>query len=389
MTTLQDRLDACKGVGPGFHFMRHALAFTILFHHTYVLTFGGQGNTGYVKGQFAEQAANLTTKQILIELLRPGLFSLVGAFFCLSGFLVIGSALRSRHAGRFLWFRIIRITPALCVEVTLSAILLGAIFTTLDLRTYFSSDGFHAYFANILGDVHYFLPGVFTTNPMPDIVNVNLWTLPAEFYCYLCMLVMMLTGVIYHRLTFNLLVAAAVLFAAAAPLLAPDHFSSRVEATHYTEWFVVYLFFVGILFYLNADRIIMHRLVLVAAIAIYWVLTIFHLADALAGLCLAYGVVYFGTTSFKTFDRFVKGDYSYGIYLYGYPITQGVIAALLPRIETLHGVTRFLLVAPLAFALTLCFAYLSWHGIEKRMLRFKNLVFAPKAPPALLAQQKS
>ena len=50
-------------------------------------------------------------------------------FFALSGFLVTGSALRTGRLVPFLGLRVLRLLPALFVEVTLSAIILGGIFT--------------------------------------------------------------------------------------------------------------------------------------------------------------------------------------------------------------------------------------------------------------------
>jgi peptidoglycan/LPS O-acetylase OafA/YrhL len=96
----------------------------------------------YLKGHLLENYSELSTMEFVIELLRPGLYALVGAFFILSGFLVAGSALRTRHAGQFLWYRVLRIVPALAVEVTLSALLLGTIFTQYILKDYFTDRTF-------------------------------------------------------------------------------------------------------------------------------------------------------------------------------------------------------------------------------------------------------
>ena len=82
---------------------------------------------------------------------------MVPAFFALSGFLVTGSALRLRATVPFLTFRFLRILPALFVEVTLSALVLGPLFTRLPLAHYFSDPQFMRYFGNIAG-THHVLP---------------------------------------------------------------------------------------------------------------------------------------------------------------------------------------------------------------------------------------
>jgi peptidoglycan/LPS O-acetylase OafA/YrhL len=61
------------------------------------------------------------------------------------------------------------------------------------------------------------------------------------------------------------------------------------------------------------------------------------------------------------FNRF--GDYSYGLYLYGYP-SQQLVAHWFPQ----FGPWRM---AALALPLALCCAIASWHCVEKPFLRLK------------------
>lgn len=66
----------------------------------------------------------------------------------------------------------------------------------------------------------------------------------------------------------------------------------------------------------------------------------------------------------STFGR--AGDFSYGIYIYHYPVQQALIQ-----------VTTNTLLLPalfgLSFAVTFALAYLSWHAVEKRALAAKSL----------------
>jgi peptidoglycan/LPS O-acetylase OafA/YrhL len=144
----------------------------------------------------------------------------VPAFFALSGFLVTGSALRLRATVPFLTFRVLRILPALLVEVTLSAIVLGALFTRLPLSTYFSDPQFFRYFGNIVGLITFHLPGVFEANHVSTI-NANLWTLPAEFDCYFITAMLMFSGLAYNRLALT-----AIMVVVTAVLIASTHFQT-------------------------------------------------------------------------------------------------------------------------------------------------------------------
>ena len=80
---------------------------------------------------------------------RPFVAVILPMFFALSGFLVAGSLQRNKSLISFLGLRVIRLVPALFVEVTLSAIILGPIFTEYKLISYFSYKEFFEYFLNI------------------------------------------------------------------------------------------------------------------------------------------------------------------------------------------------------------------------------------------------
>ena len=182
-------LEESRGIGPGFALLRIALAILILLAHTGWIT-GGMPQSG------AEPAAG-TAALNLGMLKRPLSDSLVPMFFALSGFLVTGSALRLRTVGKFMSARLFRLVPALCVEVTLSALVLGPIYTGYPLAAYFTDPIFYRYFLNMFGFITFELPGVFVDNPWARIVNINLWTLPSEFYCYLFMCAALISKLVF------------------------------------------------------------------------------------------------------------------------------------------------------------------------------------------------
>ena len=163
MRSIGNVLKESRGIGPGFDFLRVALAFSVLFYHEPgSFTATPHINDGPIESMIGR--------------------CILPMFFGLSGFLITGSALRLKLPD-FLINRGMRIFPALCVEIMLSALIIGPIFTKLSLFQYFTSRSTYHYFTNIVGLINYALPGVFYQNPTSTI-NISLWTIPFELGCY-------------------------------------------------------------------------------------------------------------------------------------------------------------------------------------------------------------
>jgi peptidoglycan/LPS O-acetylase OafA/YrhL len=166
MQTLGSALDDQKGFAQGFDFLRIFLATGIIAWHTAKLT-----------GHEAVARASV---------LWFSEYMLVPMFFALSGFLVAGSSMRLSTTN-FLLNRAARILPALVADIIFAAFLIGPLVTTLPLKQYFADAVFFSYFLNIVGWMHYSLPGVFEDNPLPE-VNGALWTVPFEIGCYIILM---------------------------------------------------------------------------------------------------------------------------------------------------------------------------------------------------------
>lgn len=74
----------------------------------------------------------------------------VKVFFVLSGYLVVTSWLHDPSVLRFITKRALRIWPALIAVVTLSAVVIGPLVTTLPLVDYVAHPAFGRYFETIL-----------------------------------------------------------------------------------------------------------------------------------------------------------------------------------------------------------------------------------------------
>lgn len=358
--TVKDYLDRYKGSAPGFDTLRLILSIAILLWHTVYVCYG----------RFSETYDLVWSHPLVMPLLR----GMLPMFFFLGGFLVTSSAYRLRTVTPFLMFRVLRIVPALLVEVTLSAVVLGAFLTQLPLRQYYTHPEFFSYFFNIVGYIHYSLPGVFKDNPVPttDVVNVNLWTLPPDFEGYAIMAILICTGIIFSRRRFlNIFILGNLFFLTMLPF-ALDWGNSGTVYIH--PKLLIYSFFLGAFCYVFADRIRINKTAMILSVLslgfFWWKYTTIL---GIWGIC--YLTLCLGFVDMRNFPLIKRGDYSYGIYLYGFPIER----ALFHYLPALQEWWQLFLVA---LPVTLLFAIMSWHWIEKPCLKLKSRVRYILSEPA-------
>ena len=372
-------LDINRGAGRGFDLLRLLLAIAILLSHSSSIV-GTNGVANQILNwlfqippetaariAIATKSTDFGEARQLTGIARPLTLSYLPMFFALSGFLVTGSALRTHKLLPFLGLRALRLLPALVVEVLLSALILGIVFTKLPLGDYFTHPQFWTYFLNILGHPQYLLPGVFRENVRP-IVNGNLWTLPWELYCYAVMSTAIVSGLIFNRKLATVLysiVSLTFLFACFA-------YGFEVRPAHLGGPTLIYYFLTGMMLYLWRDKLIFHEGIFLACAVTCYAFMMSPNMVFIYPILLTYVTVFIGLFPFPRSKLISSGDYSYGIYLYGYPVTQAIIAA----VPSLKG--NLVVVAPTALILTTAFAALSWHGVEKHFLKLKRFI-APRS----------
>lgn len=293
----------------------------------------------------------------------------VGIFFALSGYLVSESWRRDPSVPRYLQRRALRLLPGLAGVVLFACLLLGPILTSLKLGAYLSHPQTYQYLWNVALNIRFALPGVFATNPVPNVMNGSLWTLPMEVACYL-VLVALLWPLARLR-------AGWVLWPLAAALWTTDFLLPKEAAWVFynTSWrmaahFATYFFLGAALRLAPPPRFSPIPAAMLAAAVLMFTANS-RLGYWCAPPCVALLVI--GTARVSAIpSRWVTrfGDLSYGLYLYAFPIQQLVISTGLARDYPRRG----FVVAWLG--IVLC-AYLSWRWIESPALRFK-----PRARPA-------
>lgn len=307
---------------------------------------------------------------------EPGALGVV-MFFTLSGYLVTLSWRNDPHAARFALRRILRIWPGLLVAVLFCAAVIGPLFTTLPLRDYVRSPVTWQYFANLWLDTRYALPGVFEQLPFPNTVNGTLWTIGLEVGCYLVLAACGMVGLLRARAAAPLALAALVLLAtalqwryAARPGVALPTWSAGLQYG--------LMFAVGVLLACLNSAMLRHRatamaVLLAATAALHWLGPAPLYGQAWLLALGGSGVILgsYATPGLARAGHF--GDFSYGLYIYGFPVQQAVVA--------LGGAQwEFGPAFVLSVATTLALAVLSWHLVERPALSLK-----PKARHAFTA----
>ena len=313
-----------------------------MFSHAFLIADGTQKHEWLIR---------LTGNQSILGLC--GVF----VFFAISGFLVTQSYEQTRDPLRFLAKRALRIFPGLFVAAALSAFVLAPLVTTLEPGAFFLQPAPYRYvIGNTFFDqtVHE-LPGVmFVNNPVGLEINGSLWTLRAEFLMYLMVLAL---GVLR-------LLNVPVMLVLLALGLACLQFDKALGCLGGWGWLLAF-FAVGMILYkLRATHIFDGR---VAALALAGLVLSVPLREfiplfPLFGCYLALWLALNPRLPVIPAARF--GDLSYGLYIYGWPVEEGVIWAL-------GGRAMWWQVFALALPATTALAFTSWHLVERLALQLK------------------
>jgi len=384
LPTLRDRYSPTAN---SLGFLRLALAFAVLVAHSWPLGLGA-----------ANPGLGITRGQTDLGALA------VDGFFVLSGFLVAASARRMGPV-RFAWHRFLRIFPGLWICLLVIALVLAPVVSALTRGTrdtaaglLFAPDGSLSFaWHNWAGAPHQWGVGdLLLETPYGRLVhgsvfNGSLWSLAYELLCYAGLIGLMALGVI-RRAPWTVPVLALLAYLVIVVDFVRDLPSAGLLTTpqprgglgplpvlgYVDKQLAIYL---GFLFLLGASaqlyqhRVPMHPLLALTAGGIF------------AGSLFAGGFYVVGYPAYAYLLLYTacnlpllnkvgrEHDYSYGMYIYAFPVQQLV---------ALFGGARWGVVPYIALSATavMLFAAASWHLVEKPALSLRRLLPSGALLPA-------
>ena len=288
-----------------FDVLRLLAASLVLFSHSYALTASAE--------PFAD-LSGWTLGEVGVVM-----------FFAMSGFLIAKSWSDQPHLIPFAVKRALRLLPALAVAVSVTVFVVGPLFTTLPLSTYFTDPTTWVYWvrSSLLITIRGTLPGVFETNPFPDAVNGSLWTLPVEACCYAMAAAFGMLGLLRRS---RLLAAFGFLLILCVSPLSPLSNAPAGGTTGGNLSLVVMLgatFVLGNLAH-SLRRQLHLRWIILIGLTVLWVVTWGgDWTRATGVVVIAFAVLVFAFRTPAWLRRLTAlGDVSYGIYVYAFPVQQ-------------------------------------------------------------------
>jgi peptidoglycan/LPS O-acetylase OafA/YrhL len=332
-------------------FVRIVLALLVILSHSYPLTLGHERTEPFMvlsRGQ-------VTGGRIAVDL-----------FFILSGFLISASYERSSSAVSFLRKRVARIYPGILLLSLVTLVLFAPL-----AHARVEGASVVAKILNVAGNTlrlaEWKYSGAFASNPSPGVINGSLWSIYYEFWCYIGVLVLGLTGLLRSRNVLAVLFSASIVVSLLFAYF-KFHFSGGIigEILGYPPFWarLLPMYLAGVVFYRFRDLIPMSRVavgscLLALAVACFVPLgytALFPVAGTYLVMCFCF------SRSIRLHQTNRFGDFSYGTYLYAFPLQQLILSAIG---HSIHPLLLFACATPP----TLLAAVISWYVVERRFLQ--------------------
>lgn len=309
----------------------------------------------------------------------------VGGFFFFSGYLITSSRLGRASTVRYFWRRVLRIMPAFWTTFLFTAFVFAPIafmrvngtiegfFTTQQDSpfTYISQNMFL-----ILGQPS--IAGLGTTIPYTSgIWNGSAWTLAFEFGAYILVGVLGMIGALRHRILATTVAVVIIALATAQWLRAGDISFAGDIFGDFRVLLLLAPFAFGMLFALHSEKVPIDGRVAALAILIAALTYGFGGWLVIGQYLFLYFLMWFAirVTVLRKWER--PGDFSYGVYIFAWPVQQLV---------AYFGINDWgwLPYHAIVVVVVHILAYGSWHLVEKPAMSLKN--WTPRWLDRLLRQ---
>jgi peptidoglycan/LPS O-acetylase OafA/YrhL len=274
-------------------------------------------------------------------------------FFFVSGFLITGSYISSPNLGRYLRKRSLRIFPGYLACAAVSILVVAPLAAVHADPHLFAKLTLQTVIMEPLSAGQLFI-----SNPWPSDLNGPIWTIRYEFCCYLLIPLLAFVGLLRRPMAIFWMLPILFLLSF-APRIFPGLNQRHLLIGQWGPWCrFVREFLLGSLFFLWRQKIrITPAVVAVAVVCVvgssYVKPTeLGNLILETATACIVYYVAFADWIPLHHFGKY--GDFSYGTYLYGWPVQQMLIRHFGAHLSPLG---LFFTAAPLSVGL----AILSWH----------------------------
>jgi len=286
-------------------------------------------------------------------------------FFFLSGMLVAESADRNRRTPmRFVRARVARLFPGLAVALVVGlgiAVAFGGATPGAAEAVTYVLRGLSLFF------LEHTVTGAWLDQPYPSAMNGSLWTLSHEVASYGVVAVLVWSGALNRRLGSVMAILGVVLATQALAALLPAGGGLGYHVNQFAP--LILTFLTGVAAWRFRAELPLSPLIAVLLLGAAVALSGTFLAEASGSAALGMAAL---VLAFRTPVVRLPGDLSYGVYVYGWPVSQAVMATIAPTSPWANALLSCLAVLPLAAA--------SWVLIEKPSLRLNRGLGAERPP---------